>query len=598
MAPSRLSLSLHLQPALLFMAMAAVLPQSRGFLVQPWAIGTNPSSSCSSGVQCASMTAHRHHHHHHGKLPGGSSSDGSAPIISATGEAAPPPPPPTKADDANSADGSNRKWRRRRRPMIGPEVWAAFKEEQKGVTRTLLGLPDEDAPPSSSGNGGNSAAPTATTSPATLGDEADPGADTIEQELERRRRQQQQQQQQRTVPRTTLGTFMAETRARSPDMEAMVPIMKSVGKTCTAVSRLVRRAQIEGMAGLHQSGDGGGDGGGQSGVGSSGAESVNVQGEVQKELDVLSNSIFLTGFCQPSDMSCVASEEEETPRMCATVVGEEMHGSGEYAAVFDPLDGSANIEAGLPCGTIFGILRVSGSAREGRKAGPSTIVLPGRRLVAAGYCLYGPSTKLVFTLGAGVHEFTLLGEGAEARGRGEGEGRGGLGGGGLEFVLTRANMRIPRSGNIFSVNEANSVSWSEAIQDFFQDLKTTMGTPSSPQGDASGESGESGRDGRVEVENQYAGALVADIHNILVNGGVFAYPADVRNPNGKLRLLYEGNPMAMIVEEAGGVATTGFEAIRDVRPQSVHHRIPAFFGSPDDLLPLLNPRYLHSKTKR
>ncbi|CAN0528395.1 unnamed protein product [Ectocarpus sp. 12 AP-2014] len=102
----------------------------------------------------------------------------------------------------------------------------------------------------------------------------------------------------------------------------------------------------------------------------------------------------------------------------------------------------------------------------------------------------------------------------------------------------------------------------------------------------------------AEVENQYAGALVADIHNVLVNGGVFAYPADVRNPNGKLRLLYEGNPIAMIVEEAGGIATTGFEAIRDVRPQSVHHRIPAFFGSPDDLLPLLDPRYLHSKKRR
>lgn len=98
------------------------------------------------------------------------------------------------------------------------------------------------------------------------------------------------------------------------------------------------------------------------------------------------------------------------------------------------------------------------------------------------------------------------------------------------------------------------------------------------------------------VANQYAGALVADIHNILTHGGVFAYPANVRNPNGKLRLLYEGNPIAMIVEEAGGVATTGFEAIRDVRPQSVHHRIPAFFGSPDNLLPLLEPRYLHSRT--
>lgn len=151
---------------------------------------------------------------------------------------------------------------------------------------------------------------------------------------------------------------------------------------------------------------------------------------------------------------------------------------------------------------------------------------------------------------------------------------------------------------VYSVNEANSVSWSEAIQDYFEDLKTKM---LSRKDDVDGGNTDSEvvsprrKTPSDTVENQYAGALVADIHNILFHGGVFAYPADVRNPNGKLRLLYEGNPMAMIVEQAGGVATTGFEPIRDVRPQSVHHRIPAFFGSPDDLLPLLNPRFLHSK---
>lgn len=174
----------------------------------------------------------------------------------------------------------------------------------QGVTRTLLGFEDEEN--SSEENS-----------------DAVPGGrekETVEEELERRRRERQ-----RTIPRTTLTAFMAETRARSPEMEAMAPIMKSVGKTCVAVSRLVRRAQIEGMAGLHQSEDGT-DGQGSATGASSGSESVNVQGEVQKELDVLSNSIFLTGLCQPADMSCVASEEEETPRMCATVVGEETHG--------------------------------------------------------------------------------------------------------------------------------------------------------------------------------------------------------------------------------------------------------------------------------
>lgn len=190
------------------------------------------------------------------------------------------------------------------------------------------------------------------------------------------------------------------------------------------------------------------------------------------------------------------------------------------------------------------------------------------------------------------------------------------------------------------MNEANSPAWSEAIQDFFSDFKktghessgTTTTTNNSDNKDGVGNKNDNpGDDDRVstpspslsssspplvagaddiigkkswspadksEMENRYMGALVADIHNVLTHGGVFAYPADVKNANGKLRLLYEGNPMAMIVEQAGGVATTGFEPIMDVRPQSVHHRIPAFFGSPDDLLPLLNPRYLHSSVRR
>ena len=192
----------------------------------------------------------------------------------------------------------------------------------QGVTRTLLGLPDEDERKPSTQN--SSATPTpAEAAAAAAGEDNNDGDENdepIEKEL-RRRQQQENKKRQRPPPRTTLGTFMVDTRSRSPDMEAMVPIMKSVGKTCIAVSRLVRRAQIEGMAGLHQDGDGDGEGG----EGDAGS-SVNVQGEVQKELDVLSNSIFLTGFCQPADMSCVASEEEETPRMCSAVVGEETHG--------------------------------------------------------------------------------------------------------------------------------------------------------------------------------------------------------------------------------------------------------------------------------
>ena len=191
----------------------------------------------------------------------------------------------------------------------------------QGVTRALLGLPDEEGGASDEDKNQEERNDT----PSAAGEDGVEN-ESVETELQRRRRQQQQQREKElkvVFPRTTLGTFMAETRSRSPDMEAMIPIMKSVGKTCIAVSRLVRRAQIEGLAGLHQSGDAAAAGGEGAAAAS---ESLNVQGEVQKELDVLSNSIFLTGFCQPADMSCVASEEEETPRMCATVVGEETHG--------------------------------------------------------------------------------------------------------------------------------------------------------------------------------------------------------------------------------------------------------------------------------
>ncbi|CAM9836416.1 unnamed protein product, partial [Discosporangium mesarthrocarpum] len=308
--------------------------------------------------------------------------------------------------------------------------------------------------------------------------------------------------------------------------------------------------------------------------------SPNYQGEVQKELDVVSNKIFLSGLCSPEVMACVASEEESYPRRCSDVLCHEGHG-GEYAAVFDPLDGSANIEAGLPCGTIFGVLRGTGTCiREGPRAGPSTIMLPGRRLVAAGYCLYGVNTRLVITLGNGVYEFTL-----DEQLRREG--------GGWEFLLTKSKIRIPKRGRICSVNEANSSGWSEAIQAYFNDMKKGAGAGvEAGQGDGGGGVYE---ENPHKLKSEYAGALVADVDNILRKGGVFAYPADLKNPNGKLRLLYEGNPMAMIVEQAGGVATTGFERILEIRPQSVHHRIPAFFGSPRTVAPLFSPRYLQAR---
>ncbi|KAG5187646.1 fructose-1,6-bisphosphatase class 1/Sedoheputulose-1,7-bisphosphatase [Tribonema minus] len=316
---------------------------------------------------------------------------------------------------------------------------------------------------------------------------------------------------------------------RRPEISDMSSIMMAVESACKTLSALVKRAQTDDLAGMYHGGDSGG---------------VNIQGEAQKKLDVVSNRIMVAQLCSPGGLSCVASEEEEYPQMCSTVVGHSAF-TGEYAAVFDPLDGSANIGAGLPCGTIFGILK----RPPGGKVGPRTVMQSGKRLLAAGYCLYGGQTNLVLTLGNGVQQFTL----DPKRG---------------EFVLTQPNMRIPIRGSLYSANEANSHAWDGRIQDYVNDLKTGRG-PSGQQ-----------------YQSRYNGALIADIHNILHYGGIFLYPADNKNPNGKLRLLYEGNPIGMIVEQAGGAASTGFQRILDVPPLNTHHRIPTFFGSPEDVYDL------------
>ncbi|CAM9380670.1 unnamed protein product [Chrysoparadoxa australica] len=317
---------------------------------------------------------------------------------------------------------------------------------------------------------------------------------------------------------------------RKPEVANMAAIMGAVESACKGVATLVRRSMTDDLAGLYDTD--GGDGG------------VNIQGEAQKMLDIVSNRVMTQALCSPGGMSCVASEEDEYPQMCAHVVGHSDF-TGEYAAVFDPLDGSSNIGAGLPCGTIFGILK----SPAGGKIGPRTILQPGNQLLAAGYCLYGAQTSLVMTMGNGVHGFALDWE------RGE-------------FVLTEPNIRIPLRGQMYSVNESNSVSWDGRIQDYVNDIKSGRGMS------------------REKYTYRYAGALIADVHSILRYGGIFAYPADSKNANGKLRLLYEGNPIAFLMEQAGGAATTGFERILDVRPASTHQRVPCFFGSIEDVYEL------------
>jgi fructose-1,6-bisphosphatase I len=228
--------------------------------------------------------------------------------------------------------------------------------------------------------------------------------------------------------------------------------------------------------------------------------------------------------------------------------------AGKYVAVFDPLDGSSNVDAGIPTGTIFGIFEDKQDecdlTADDLDTCLETTLQPGNSLVASGYVLYSSATHLFMTLGAGTYGFTY----DEHIG---------------EFVLTHPCVEIPKRGKIYSCNEANRPYWDKPLQDYFEGLST-----------GTGESG-------TQYTSRYIGSMVGDVHRTLLYGGVFGYPADAKNKNGKLRLLYEAAPMAFLVEQAGGAATTGRGRIMDIEPTNVHQRVPCMLGSVDDVNELL-----------
>jgi fructose-1,6-bisphosphatase I len=278
-----------------------------------------------------------------------------------------------------------------------------------------------------------------------------------------------------------------------------------------------------------------------------GSRSVNVQGEDQKKLDVIANRIMKTSLCCSGKVSIVASEEEDEPCLCSAVTDNAAF-TGEFAAIFDPLDGSSNIDSGLPTGTIFGVYR---NPPYGAKDPQSVVRQKGSSLVVAGYCLYSASTHIVITMRTGLHMFTL----DDVTG---------------EFYLTRSNIRVPRSGPIYSFNDANADQWPSAVRYFLDDFKKERVSQ------------------REAIDNKkpsarYMGALVADVHNILLNGGIFGYPGTSSAPNGKIRLLYEANPISLILEEAGGMASNGFGRILDLPVTGVHLRTPVFLGSVEEV---------------
>ena len=263
---------------------------------------------------------------------------------------------------------------------------------------------------------------------------------------------------------------------------------------------------------------------------------TNVQGESVQKLDVIANETMIAVLKRRGHCAGVATEELEKPVLFPDA-------TGNYLVVTDPLDGSSNIDVDISIGTIFGILRQDD--QDGALSEKS-FLRPGREYAAAGYVIYGSSTVLVLSTGKGVHGFTW------DPGAGE-------------FFLSHENIQIPKKGALYSVNEGNYSRWTDGVKRwnaFMKEVDQDSGRPYS---------------------HRYVGSLVADAHRTLLKGGIFAYPADTKSPKGKLRLLYEANPMAFIFEAAGGRATTGRERILDITPTELHQRVPLIIGSVEDV---------------
>jgi len=311
----------------------------------------------------------------------------------------------------------------------------------------------------------------------------------------------------------TLQTHMLEDEQRFPGSNgALSWIVSALSISTKTISARLKRARLEDI------------------IGDFGAE--NVQGEKQQKLDVIANDVLMQVLRGRSGVAVLGSEEDEE----LLYFNARQDNGTRYAVMFDPLDGSSNLDVAGCVGTIFSIYEVDPIRTEA--------LLPGRNQVAAGYVLYGSSTVFVLTTGAGVHMFVL----DPAIGA---------------FIRVGESIRIPEFGAIYSVNEANAVSFPRGFRRYLQQCSDEA------------------------FSSRYAGAMVADVHRILLHGGIFMYPQTAKAPHGKLRLMYEANPMAMIIEQAGGTATTGDEDILDVRPRELHQRVPVVLGSRDNVADLL-----------
>lgn len=298
-------------------------------------------------------------------------------------------------------------------------------------------------------------------------------------------------------------------------------LLEVVARACKSISHAVNKGALGGMLGS--------------------TESENVQGEIQKKLDIIANEVLIEANEWGGHLAGMASEE-----MDGIYVVPNRYPKGEYLLLFDPLDGSSNIDVNVSIGTIFSVLKMP---EDDRGVDEGDFLQPGSQQVAAGYCVYGPQTTLVLTVGNGVAMFTLDREQGS-------------------FVLTQENMRIPEDTQEFAINMSNMRHWDEPVKRYIDEC-------------LQGKEGPRGKDFNM----RWVASMVADVHRIMTRGGIFLYPWDKREPNkpGKLRLMYEANPMGWLIEQAGGAATNGRQRILDIQPTQLHERVSVILGSKNEV---------------
>ncbi len=324
----------------------------------------------------------------------------------------------------------------------------------------------------------------------------------------------------------TLARYLTEEQRNkgviTGDLKLLIEV---VSRACQAISIAIGKGGLGGVLGE--------------------AGSDNIQGEAQKKLDVLSNDILLDANEWGGHLAAMASEEMDLPHLVP-----HRFPKGEYLLTFDPLDGSSNIDVNVSIGTIFSVLKCpEGADLSTPEAAEQAFLQPGTAQVAAGYAVYGPTTLLVLTVGDGVAVFTLDREQGQ-------------------FILTQENVQIPADTKEFAINMANQRFWEAPVQRYVAEMQA-------------GKEGPLGKDYNM----RWVASMVADVHRIMTRGGIFMYPMDskIKGQGGKLRLMYEANPMAMLIEQAGGAATTGRQRILDIPPEKLHQRVPVILGSKNEV---------------